>query len=82
MLLPAGNPIKCHKEVLSLQPMIPPTKRFDPPPPPLDWGMLRRSRCVQILLETSLTRHCLERRRVLILLQTPYCVFKEKSEHA
>ena len=28
MLLPSGNPIKCHEEVLSLQPMIPP-KRFD-----------------------------------------------------
>ena len=28
MLLPSGNPFKCHEEVLSLQPMIPP-KRFD-----------------------------------------------------
>ena len=28
MLLPSGNPIKCHEEVSSLQPMIPP-KRFD-----------------------------------------------------
>ena len=27
-LLPSGNSIKCHEEVLSLQPMIPP-KRFD-----------------------------------------------------
>ena len=27
-LLPPGNPFKCHEEVLSLQPMIPP-KRFD-----------------------------------------------------
>ncbi|CAM9918724.1 unnamed protein product [Ascophyllum nodosum] len=31
MLLPFGNPIKCH-EVLSLQPMIPPTKRLTFPP--------------------------------------------------
>ena len=29
MLLSSGNPSKCHEEVLSLQPMIPPTKRFD-----------------------------------------------------
>ena len=28
MLLPAGNPFKCHEEVLYLQPIIPP-KRFD-----------------------------------------------------
>ena len=49
MLLPSGrrNPSKCHEEVLSLQPMIPP-KHFDIFPP--DWGMLRRSRCVQIFL--------------------------------
>ena len=40
MLLPSGNPFKCHEEVLSLQSMIPP-KRFDIFPP--DWGMLRRS---------------------------------------
>ena len=38
MLLPYGNPCKCHEEVLYLQPMIPP-KRFDIFPP--DWGMLR-----------------------------------------
>ena len=42
MLLPSGNPFKCHEEVLSLQPMIPP-KRFDISPPN-DWGILRRSR--------------------------------------
>ena len=41
MLLPSGNPFKCHEGVLCLQPMIPP-KRFDISPP--DWGMLRRSR--------------------------------------
>ena len=35
--------MKYHEEVLSLQPMIPPTKRFDIFPPS-DWGMLRRSR--------------------------------------
>ena len=28
MLIPSGNPIICHEEVLSLQPMFP-TKRFD-----------------------------------------------------
>ena len=40
---------KCHEEFfLSLQPMIPP-KCFDIFPPN-DWGMLRRSRCVQIFL--------------------------------
>ena len=44
MLPPSGNPFKCHEEVLYLQPMIPP-KRFDNFHP--DWGMLRRSRCVQ-----------------------------------
>ena len=32
MLLPSGNPFKCHEEVLYLQPMIPP-KRFDVFPP-------------------------------------------------
>ena len=47
-LLPSGNnPNKCYGKVLCLQPMIPP-KRFDISPP--DWGMLRRSRCVQIFL--------------------------------
>ena len=35
MLLPSGNPIKCHEEVLSLQPMIPP-KHFENFPS--DWG--------------------------------------------
>ena len=49
MLLPSGkNPFKCHEEILYLQPMIPPTKRFDIFPS--DWGMLRRSRCVQIFI--------------------------------
>ena len=47
VLLPSGDPLKCHEEVLSLQPMMSP-KRFDIFPP--DWGMLRRSRCVQIFL--------------------------------
>ena len=28
MLLPPGNPFKCHEEVFYFQPMIPP-KRFD-----------------------------------------------------
>ena len=44
-----GTRFKCHEKVLYLQPMIPP-KRFDIPPPP-DWGMLRRSRCVQIFFK-------------------------------
>ena len=34
MLLPSGNPFKCHEEVLYLQPLIPP-KRFDIFPPRL-----------------------------------------------
>ena len=51
MLLPSGNPFKCHEEVLYSQPMIPP-KRFDIFH--LDWGMLKRSRCcVQMFLETN-----------------------------
>ena len=29
MLLPSGSPIKCHEEVLSLQPIMIPPKRFD-----------------------------------------------------
>ena len=36
------------RKILPLQPMIPP-KRFDISPHP-DWGMLRRSKCVQIFL--------------------------------
>ena len=32
LLLPSGNPFKCHEEVLYLQPVIPP-KRFDIFPP-------------------------------------------------
>ena len=41
LLLPSGNPFKCHEEVLYifLQTMVPP-KRFDIFPS--DWGMLRR----------------------------------------
>ena len=83
MLPPSGNPFKCHEKVLYLQSMIPP-KRCDIFPS--DWEMLRRSKCVHIFLETSLTRQCLER-RVLIFLQTPDCVFKKNlsaskpSEH-
>ena len=42
-----GTRLNAMKRFLSLQPMIPP-KRFDIFPP--DWGMLRRSRCVQIFL--------------------------------
>ena len=47
MLLSSGNPFKGHEEVLYFQLLIPP-KRFDISPP--DWGMLRRSRCIQIFL--------------------------------
>ena len=43
--------MKCHEEVLSLQPMIPP-KRFDIFS---DWGMLKRSRCVQINNKNKVT---------------------------
>ena len=52
MLLRSGNPTKCHEEVLYyLQTMIPP-KRFDMFPP-LDWGMLRRSRCVAYYVSSN-----------------------------
>ena len=43
----SGNPFKCHEEVLYLQSMIPP-KRFDIFP--LGWGVLRRSKCVEVCL--------------------------------
>ena len=49
MLLPSGNPLKCHVEALSLQLMIPP-KRFGIFP--LDWGMLRMSTCIHFLYKT------------------------------
>ena len=52
LLIPSGNLFKCHEEVWSLQPMIPP-KRFDIFPP--DWGMLRRSRCVRTFLQKLIT---------------------------
>ena len=62
MLLISGNPFKCHEEVSSLQPMIPP-KHFDIFPD--DWGMLRRSRCVHMfkyvfentVLKTTSNKH-------------------------
>ena len=51
MLLPSGNPFRCHEDFfLSLQPMIPP-KRSDIFPP--DWEMLRRSKRVLLFLETT-----------------------------
>ena len=43
-----GTRLNAMKRFCILQPMIPPTKRFDIFPP--DWGMLRRSRCIQIFL--------------------------------
>ena len=42
-----GTPLNAMKRFLSLQPIMP-RKRFDIFPP--EWGMLRRSRCVQIFL--------------------------------
>ena len=53
------------KQNLYLQPMIPP-KRFDISPP--DWGMLRRSRCVQIFLYKTL-------RYLYIILLIPVVAF-------
>ena len=47
LLIDSKCRIKCHEEVLYLQPMIPP-KRFDIFPP--DWGILERSTCVQIFV--------------------------------
>ena len=43
MLLPLGNPFKCHEEVLSSQPLIPP-KRFDNIVDSRDSTMLERDR--------------------------------------
>ena len=45
MLLPSGNPIKCHEKVLSLQPIMFPPERFDIFPPCL--GDAQKFRCVQ-----------------------------------
>ena len=59
-----GNPFKCHEEALYLQPMIPP-KRVDMFPP--DWGMLKRSRCVQIFLQTA---------TIILLLNYYYCTLR------
>ena len=33
LIPPSGNPMNCHEEVLPLQPVIPPNKRFDIFPP-------------------------------------------------
>ena len=54
MLVPSRNPFECHAKrfCLSLQSMVPP-KRFDIFSS--DWGMLKRSRCVQIFLQTKKT---------------------------
>ena len=57
-----GNPIKCHKERLSLQPLMIPPKRIDIFPP--DWGMLRRSTCVHIFLQTGIQIIILETYRL------------------
>ena len=57
MLLPSGNPIKCHEEVLSSQPMFPPTTRFDNFPP--DWVNAQNDDGLDafiILFQTSVTR--------------------------
>ena len=55
MLFPSGNSFKCHEEVLYLQSLIQP-KRFNISPPS-NWGMLRRSRCVLIFLETTILKN-------------------------
>ena len=47
-----GTRLNAIKKFLSLQPMIPPTKRFDISSP--DRGVLRRSRCVQIFIFANL----------------------------
>ena len=60
MLLPSENPFKCHKEILYLQPMIPP-KRFGIFLS--DRGMLTRSRCVQIFLYIVIGGHATELER-------------------
>ena len=52
MLLPSGNPFKCHEEVLFSQPMIPP-KRFDIPPPVIDSHI---QRIVLATEETTVTK--------------------------
>ena len=62
MLLPSGNPFKCRQEVLYFQPMIP-SKRFDILPP--DWGMISRSKCVQIFLSTSISTRGISARYAL-----------------
>ena len=38
MLSVSGNLFKCHEEILNLQPLIPPTKRFDIFPPIITGG--------------------------------------------
>ena len=70
IVLPSGNNLfKRHKEVLYLQAMISP-ERVDIFPP--DWGMLRRSRCVQIFLlkppELSILHSVREEMRSLRLI--------------
>ena len=52
MLLPSGNPIECHEEVLSLQPMFPP-KRFDISPPCLGDVVVVDSHIQRIVLATE-----------------------------
>ena len=47
VLLPSGNPIKCHEGILPFQPMFLP-KRFVIFSPV--WGMLKRLRCVRTFL--------------------------------
>ena len=51
------NPFERHEDFfLYLQPILISPKRFDMYPP--DWGMLRRSRCVQIFLLNTMNSFC------------------------
>ena len=56
LLIPSGNPFKCHGRCLVfaayLQSQLPVNVLtfFFPP----NWGMLRRSRCVQIFIQTTI----------------------------
>ena len=65
MLLLSGSPFKCHEEVLFLQPMIPPTKRFDIFFPLTERCSEGLARCVQIFLyETNKQKLTTEKGKV------------------
>ena len=50
-VLPLGNPIECHEEVLSLQPIIPHLNLLTFPPTPWLGDAQKRSRCLQFSLK-------------------------------